>query len=214
MFDSKSDRRFLFLTLVFAGSLFFLPAAALAQTVTGTLQGTVSDSKGSVIPGAEVIIRKDQSAIYKHVANANRKLMRLIIRGSIKDRVLIKDHDVCRKAFANQATVAEPKGLRRQRRHFPDRILERNQLQLAHVVAEHSRVVAIAPWMRNAFVVLSDAAVGRDHRKRLLHDALDVVFAHAVINHPGAAGFIHLKNLFYLTRNVGFFANLLCDLSN
>ena len=33
--------------------LLFLPCVASAQTVTGTLQGTVSDSKGAVIAGAD-----------------------------------------------------------------------------------------------------------------------------------------------------------------
>jgi outer membrane receptor protein involved in Fe transport len=37
--------------------MLFLPSVASAQTVTGTLQGTVSDSKGAVIAGADVVIR-------------------------------------------------------------------------------------------------------------------------------------------------------------
>lgn len=37
--------------------LVFLPKIASAQTVTGTLRGTVSDSKGAVVPGADVVIR-------------------------------------------------------------------------------------------------------------------------------------------------------------
>jgi len=40
-----------------AALLLCLAAAVSAQTVTGTLQGTVVDSKGAVVPGAEVIIR-------------------------------------------------------------------------------------------------------------------------------------------------------------
>ncbi|HSE16192.1 MAG TPA: TonB-dependent receptor [Pyrinomonadaceae bacterium] len=39
-----------------AALLFTLAAAVSAQTVTGTLQGTVSDSKGAVVPGAEVVV--------------------------------------------------------------------------------------------------------------------------------------------------------------
>src|SRR5688572_6737980 len=54
MFDLKTNRRSLFLGLIFA--LLFAPST-FAQTVTGTMQGTVSDSKGAVIPGAEVVIR-------------------------------------------------------------------------------------------------------------------------------------------------------------
>ena len=45
------------LVLVFASAFVLLPFSINAQTVTGTLQGTVTDSKGSVIPGAEVVIR-------------------------------------------------------------------------------------------------------------------------------------------------------------
>src|SRR6185312_15399250 len=56
MFHSKSNRRFSFLTLVCA-ALLLLPALAHAQTVTGTMQGVVSDAKGAVVPGAQVIIR-------------------------------------------------------------------------------------------------------------------------------------------------------------
>ena len=54
MFDLKANRRLLFLGLLFA--LLFAPSA-FAQTVTGTMQGTVSDSKGAVVPGADVVIR-------------------------------------------------------------------------------------------------------------------------------------------------------------
>lgn len=57
MFDSKSVHRVLLLTLGLVALLLFLPAIAAAQTVTGTLQGTVMDSKGAVVPGAEVAIR-------------------------------------------------------------------------------------------------------------------------------------------------------------
>ncbi|MFN2493557.1 MAG: TonB-dependent receptor domain-containing protein [Pyrinomonadaceae bacterium] len=58
MFDRKSHQhRFLLLTLVFALSSLLLPLGASAQTVTGTLQGTVTDSKGAVVPGVDVVVR-------------------------------------------------------------------------------------------------------------------------------------------------------------
>src|SRR5688572_15801339 len=53
MFDLKTNRRSLFLGLIFA--LLFAPST-FAQTVTGTMQGTVSDSKGAVVAGANVVI--------------------------------------------------------------------------------------------------------------------------------------------------------------
>ena len=54
MFDLKTNRRFLFLALVCA--VLLSAPGAFAQTVTGTLEGTVSDAKGAVIPGAEVVV--------------------------------------------------------------------------------------------------------------------------------------------------------------
>lgn len=50
MFNAK-----LFFTC--AAMLLLLPVLVFAQTVTGTLQGTVSDAKGAVVPGAEVVVR-------------------------------------------------------------------------------------------------------------------------------------------------------------
>ena len=55
MLDRKS--RFLFLTWVFVSCLILAPQAASAQTVTGTLQGTVTDTKAAVVPGVEVVAR-------------------------------------------------------------------------------------------------------------------------------------------------------------
>jgi outer membrane receptor protein involved in Fe transport len=60
MCDSSSNRQFLFLTLICAALLLF-PAMTFAQTVTGTMQGTVSDAKGAVVSGAQVIIRNTET---------------------------------------------------------------------------------------------------------------------------------------------------------
>ena len=57
MFSQKFSQRFLFLTLAFTLSGIWLTQVVSAQTVTGTLQGTVSDSKGAMVPGADVVIR-------------------------------------------------------------------------------------------------------------------------------------------------------------
>src|SRR5688500_14414433 len=57
MFNSKFTRQF----FTCAVMLLVLPALALAQTVTGTLQGTVSDAKGAVVPGAQVLIRNAET---------------------------------------------------------------------------------------------------------------------------------------------------------
>jgi len=58
MFDSKSCQfRLPLLALFFAmAAMTLLPTLVSAQTVTGTLQGTVYDTKGAVVPGAEVVV--------------------------------------------------------------------------------------------------------------------------------------------------------------
>lgn len=56
MFDSESvQHRILFFTLTLA-LVVLLPLMTTAQTVTGTLQGTVNDSKGSVVPGIDLVV--------------------------------------------------------------------------------------------------------------------------------------------------------------
>ncbi len=57
MFDLNSfPHRFIFLTIAISVSFFLLAPESKAQTVTGTLQGTVYDSKGAVVPGVEVVV--------------------------------------------------------------------------------------------------------------------------------------------------------------
>lgn len=53
--------------LVFTLSLLLLPGIAVAQTVTGTVQGTVSDSKGAVVPGADIVIRNQETGQERNV---------------------------------------------------------------------------------------------------------------------------------------------------
>src|SRR5688572_21907421 len=45
------------LTLLTCALVAALPVSATAQTVTGTIQGTVADSTGGVLPGTTVVIR-------------------------------------------------------------------------------------------------------------------------------------------------------------
>ena len=73
MFDLKANHRLLFLGLMFA--LLFAPST-FAQTVTGTMQGTVSDSKGAVVPGADVVIRNLETGQERTSENGWRRLLR------------------------------------------------------------------------------------------------------------------------------------------
>ncbi len=58
MFDTNfNQRRILVLGLALAFAVLLAPAVASAQTVTGSLQGTVTDSRGAVVPGVDVVVR-------------------------------------------------------------------------------------------------------------------------------------------------------------
>ncbi len=57
MFNSEFNQyRLPFLALALALTVVLLPSFASAQTVTGTLQGTLTDSKGAVVPGVDVSV--------------------------------------------------------------------------------------------------------------------------------------------------------------
>ena len=77
MFSQKFSQRFLFLTLAFTLSGIWLTQVVSAQTVTGTLQGTVSDSKGAMVPGADVVIRNvetGQERVSEQITRAHTSL--------------------------------------------------------------------------------------------------------------------------------------------
>ncbi len=57
MFHSRSNQnRIPTLVLMIALATILMPAVVSAQTVTGTLQGTVTDSRGAVVPGVEIVV--------------------------------------------------------------------------------------------------------------------------------------------------------------
>lgn len=59
--------RISFLAIAFAISCCMMSAPVVAQTVTGTLQGTVTDVKGDVVPGIEVTISNVDTGQERHV---------------------------------------------------------------------------------------------------------------------------------------------------
>ena len=103
----------------------------MAQTVTGTLQGTVSDSKGAVVPGADVVIRNIETG---QAQRQNRK-RRNIPRGVSSYRTLHGDR--LRPRF-QQGRTGKHRG---------------------HAESNHRRQLTLNPSsVTEAVVVTSDAA--------------------------------------------------------
>jgi len=67
MFTRKEHLTRWILLLSFFGVLAFDSDSVRAQTVTGTVQGVVTDSRGSVIPGAEVVVRNVETSQARNV---------------------------------------------------------------------------------------------------------------------------------------------------
>src|ERR1051325_8581334 len=74
--------------------------------------------------GRHLIVFQHGRAVHDHVTDTQRKLVRFVEGRLIDDRVLVEDHEVSRKAFANQTAIAKAERLRREGSHFPDRVLE------------------------------------------------------------------------------------------
>ena len=63
---------------------------------------------------------------------------------------VVEHDDVGEHPFAQQSAIAQPESRRDAARHLPHRILEREQLLLAHVAAEDARIGAVRARMHDA----------------------------------------------------------------
>ncbi len=63
--------------VVILASLFLLAPPAAAQTTTSTIEGTVTDASGAVIPGAEVTVRGATIAAERRATTDARGVYRL-----------------------------------------------------------------------------------------------------------------------------------------
>ena len=106
-------------------------------------------------------------------------LRRLVVGGDVADRRRVEDDDVGGVADGERAAAGEAEIARREAGHLPDRGLEREEADLAAVVAEHARERAPQARVR----LLADGnAVGADHGLVEGEDALHVVLVHQEID--------------------------------
>src|SRR5687767_9952127 len=81
-------------------------------------------------------VAHDRLAPYEDVADADRKLHRILEGRPVRDRVGVEDHDVRPLPAAQLADAPEGKGARRLRRHLAHRFLQRHHAAVARVAAE------------------------------------------------------------------------------
>ena len=98
------------------------------------------------------------------------------------------EHDhVGHVAHFQYAAVGEPEPRGRHLRHLVDRSLERQQLLIAHVLAQHAGECAVRPRMRVSVSGARNASIARDHRERRHHDAAHVLLVEHMIDRIAAA---------------------------
>src|SRR5207248_4842033 len=89
--------------------------------------------------------------------------------------------------FAQHAAIGKTETLRGKRRHLVHRVLERDDLQIARVPSEHAyeRAIAARMWVR--LTEDRHLAVRSDHRRRMLENALQILFVDRVEDTRAAA---------------------------
>lgn len=109
-------------------------------------------------PGV-LAIADDQDPIHEDVRHACRKSVWPVECGRVPHGRRIEEHDVSRVALPEKSPARKSELLRRKRRHFANRLLERNHFAPADVLAEDSDRVAIAAWVRRVLAGTEHAAI-------------------------------------------------------
>ncbi len=134
-------------------------------------------------------------AVHQHVRNAHRVLVRPFERRTVRDRVRVERDEVRERARRDPPAPLEPQPRRGHARHLVDRGLQRHELLLAAVVAQHARVRAVVARVHRALHLLGGprlrAAVGADHAQRMREEPGGVLLAHAEADHPATAVLDH-----------------------
>ena len=98
-------------------------------------------------------------AIHEHGRDPVRKLVRLLVGGTIGDARCVEYHDVGGQSSSEPPTISEPEVVRGKGRHLANRFLEWDGLALSHVATERTDRIAVAARMWDAFTDDVEAAV-------------------------------------------------------
>ena len=89
-----------------------------------------------------------QPAVHYDVRDALGQLLRIVVGCGVADGLRVEADQIGGHPGADEPTVREPEPLRREGRHLPDRVLPREDSELAHVDAEVAGKRAPATGMR------------------------------------------------------------------
>jgi hypothetical protein len=67
--------------------------------------------------------------------------------GMVGDCLGIEQHDIREEAGTEQAALAQAKPGRHRAAHFADRLFQGQQLLLAHILCQHTRIGAVRAWV-------------------------------------------------------------------
>src|SRR6266850_7260848 len=110
--------------------------------------GAREDAAGAL--GAHAVVVDDEGAVDDHVGDAGRVAVRVGIGGLVLDGGGVEDREVGEVAGLHQAALAQADALGRHAGHLVHRGLEREDLALARVLAEHFGERAVRARVRLA----------------------------------------------------------------
>ena len=106
-----------------------------------------------------------------------RRVGGIVVGADVGDGGGVEHHEIGEGPHPDHAPVDEPERLRRERRHPPHGILQRDDRVVAGIAPEHARE---GPPQPGVLLPRRGHAVTADHRARVPEDGAHVVLAHHV----------------------------------
>src|SRR5690606_1111369 len=106
----------------------------------------------------------------------------------------VEYHDIRPHSLGETAAIVQPESCGRLRGHLVYRLRQGEDAALANVPCEHSWEGAVPPWVRVSLARLREAAVGRNHRLGVPHDAVHVSLVEHVVDRRHAAALQRLQH--------------------
>src|SRR5215510_2827757 len=89
----------------------------------------------------------DRTTIDEDIGNAFGILARVFIAGALANSLGVEDDDIGRFARLQHSTVTQMQDLCGETGHLADRLFEREQTQIAGVMAQNTWATAVGAWM-------------------------------------------------------------------